>query len=70
MEVKQASTQATQKAQQVQQTRRVEQTQRNEARQEQVQASKQQTERVAENKPRPNVNGQGQTVGTRLSVTA
>jgi hypothetical protein len=36
----------------------------------QVEAQQAQAQKATENKPRPNVNGQGQTIGTRLSVTA
>ncbi|MEY4735907.1 MAG: hypothetical protein RL302_226 [Pseudomonadota bacterium] len=50
-----------QPVQQVQAAKRPEQTQ-------QIQHA--QAQKPAESKPRPNVNGQGQTIGTRLSVTA
>jgi hypothetical protein len=67
MEVSKAKPQATQ---QVQATQRAEQVQQTQKRQEQVQAQQATAQKATENKPRPNVNGQGQTIGTRLSVTA
>ncbi len=72
MEVKQARSQPVQP---VQQTRRPEQVEKSDtrgdsARAERLQAQKQQELRAQENKPRPNVNGQGQTIGTRLSEKA
>jgi hypothetical protein len=54
----------------VQATQRGEQVQQTQKRQEQVQAQQATAQKATENKPRPNVNGQGQTIGTRLSVTA
>lgn len=59
-----------QPVQQLQAPKRSEQVQQTQRRDEQVQAKRVETQRAAENKPRPNVNGQGQTIGTRLSVTA
>jgi len=59
-----------QQAQQVQSTKRAEQMQQVQRREEQMQSQQAQAQKAAENKPRPNVNGQGQTIGTRLSVTA
>jgi hypothetical protein len=59
-----------QQVQQVQSTKRAEQVQQAQRREEQLQAQQAQAQKVAEDKPRPNVNGQGQTIGTRLSVTA
>ncbi|HOF53062.1 MAG TPA: hypothetical protein PLL83_04585 [Rhodoferax sp.] len=59
-----------QQVQQVQATKRAEQVQQTQRREAQVQAEQAQTQKAAENKPRPNVNGQGQTIGTRLNVTA
>ena len=56
-----------QPVQQVQAPKRSEQVQQRDA---QVQAKRVETQRAAENKPRPTVNGQGHTIGTRLSVTA
>lgn len=61
---------STAKLQQVQDTKRTEQVQQTQKRQAQVQAQQAQVQKAAEDKPRPNVNGQGQTIGTRLSVTA
>jgi hypothetical protein len=59
-----------QQVQQVQATKRAEQVQQTQRREAQVQSEQAQAQKAAENKPRPNVNGQGQTIGTRLSVTA
>lgn len=67
MEVNKAKTQ---QIQQVQSTQRTEQMQQVQRREEQVQSQQAQTQKVAESQPRPNVNGQGQMIGTRLSVTA
>ena len=67
MEVNKATPQPTQ---QVQSTKRAEQVQQVQRREEQVQSQQAQAQKAAENQPRPNVNGQGQTIGTRLSVTA
>jgi hypothetical protein len=59
-----------QPAQQVQAPKRSEQVQQTQQRDAQVQAKRVETQRAVETKPRPNLNGQGQTIGTRLSVTA
>lgn len=59
-----------QPVQQVQAPKRSEQVQQAEKHNAQVQTQRVEAQRAAENKPRPNVNGQGQTIGTRLSVTA
>jgi regulator of protease activity HflC (stomatin/prohibitin superfamily) len=59
-----------QPAQQVQAPKKSEEVQQAKRQEAQVQAQRAQEQKAAENKPRPNVNGQGQTIGTRLSVTA
>lgn len=67
MEVTKAKAQPTQQVQASKKADEVQQANRREA---QVQAQRAQEQKATENKPRPNVNGQGQTIGTRLSVTA
>jgi len=67
MDVSKAKPQPVQQVQSTKRTEQVLQTQRHE---EQVHAQQAQAQKAAENKPRPHVNSQGQTIGTRLSVTA
>jgi hypothetical protein len=57
-----------QQVQQIQATKRAEEVKQTQQRQTQAKAAE--SKPVQEAKPRPNVNGQGQTIGTRLSVTA
>ena len=59
-----------QPAQQVQAAKKSDEVQQAQRRETLVQAQRVQEQKAAENEPRPNVNGQGQTIGTRLSVTA
>ncbi len=71
MEVSKAKPQLqAQTSQPVQAPKRAEQVQQAQKHQEQLHTQQAQTSRAVENKPRPTVNGQGQTIGTRLSVTA
>jgi hypothetical protein len=67
MDVSKAKPQQVQQLQAAKRTEQVQVAQRREAR---AQSEQTQAPKTVENKPRPNVNGQGQTIGTRLSVTA
>jgi hypothetical protein len=69
MDVSKAKPQQVQQLQAAKRTEQVQVAQRREA-QARAQSEQAQAQKTAENKPRPNVNGQGQTIGTRLSVTA
>ena len=70
MEVSKTKPQPAQQVQPAQAPKRTEQVQQAEKQQKQLDAQQAQASKAVESKPRPNVNGQGQTIGTRLSVTA